>query len=511
MIRRLVQIAALGLLVYLLVGVSFPPGHVFDSNSLSDAETVPVELFLWLDPLVGVSAGIAARVLIGSLVGAAAIILLCVVMPRVFCGWICPMGTLIDAFDWLVGRWTKPLHQRPGRWWTGARYGVLAAVVAAALFGVLLAGFVAPLVVLTRGMVFTLGRAQGGVSRGWETLSPAGPAVWISAGVLGSVLLAGLLGRRFWCRTLCPSGALLSLASGARIYERRIDSKCTGCGKCTKACAFGAIKDDFTTNHAACAFCTTCGKACPVEAISFVNRLSPPITAPVWAGRRMAIATMFIGAGAGAVAAAKWALSREKRDSKTDGLIRPPGSVAEEQFLELCVQCGQCVQVCPGPVLHPAGLDAGLGALWTPVVIPTRAACHPDCNFCTQVCPTGAIEPLTLEQKRRFVMGVAKIDRSICLPHCGLEDCQLCFEECADAGYDAIEMRETRLEIGDIEEGAFSDMEIEAMSKIQAPYVIAEKCVGCGLCEYRCHSRWVKNADSLPHSAIVVKPPQTNR
>ena len=505
MIRRCVQIAALVLLAYLLAGVSFPPGHVFDSQSLSDAETVPVEFFLWLDPLVGVSAALAARALSVALIGTAAVMLLCIIMPRVFCGWICPMGTLIDGFDWLAGRWTRPAHLGPGRWWTRIRYGVLAAVIAAAVLGVLLAGFVAPLVVLTRGMVFTLGRAQGGAARGWETLSPAGAAVWISTAILSLTLLAGLLGRRFWCNCLCPSGAMLSLASTCRLYERRVDSTCIGCKKCVDACAFGAVKDDFTTRHSACGSCRTCLGVCPTGSISFVKRFSTKTGEPDRSGRRAAIATMLIGAGAGG--AARWTLAREEPRRP----IRPPGSVAEEQFLDLCVQCGQCIQVCPGPVLHPAGLDAGLDALWTPVVIPTHAACHPDCNFCTQVCPTGAIKPLSPEQKRRFVMGIAKINTSTCLPHCGLEDCRLCYDECTAAGYDAIEMRRIKLEIGEIEEGAFSDMEIEAMSHIEAPHIIAEKCVGCGLCEYRCHSRWVKNAKSLPRSAIVVHPPQTNR
>ncbi|MDP6636402.1 MAG: 4Fe-4S binding protein [Phycisphaerae bacterium] len=507
MIRRCVQIAAFGLLVYLLVGVSFPPGHVFDPNSLSDAETLPVELFLWLDPLVGVSAVIAARIVAIAIVASAAVILLCIIMPRVFCGWICPMGALIDAFDWLVGRWTRPIHQRPGRWWTRARYGVLGVVIGASLFGVMLAGFVAPLVVLTRGSVFTIGRVQGGAARGWETLTPAGWAVWISAGILAGTLLVGLLGRRFWCRVLCPSGALLSLASGGRIYERRVNSNCTGCGKCVDTCAFGAVNDDFTTRHGACAFCRTCSAICPAEAISFANRLSSPGGKPARTGRRAAIAAMLVGAGAGG--AVKWALAHQGA-RKQSRFIRPPGSVAEEQFLALCVQCGQCVQVCPGPVLHPAGLDAGLDALWTPIVIPTHAACHPDCNFCTQVCPTGAIQPLSLEQKRSFVMGVAKIDTSICLPHCGAEDCRLCYDECTAAGYDAIEMREIKLDIGDIDEGAFSDMERDAMSKIEAPF-ITDKCVGCGLCEYRCHSQRVINTKSLPRSAIIVHPPETNR
>ena len=59
-LRRLVQLAALGVFLWLFFHVSFPPGHVFDPQSLSAKETLPVEVFLWLDPLVGVSAGVAA-------------------------------------------------------------------------------------------------------------------------------------------------------------------------------------------------------------------------------------------------------------------------------------------------------------------------------------------------------------------------------------------------------------------------------------------------------------------
>jgi NAD-dependent dihydropyrimidine dehydrogenase PreA subunit len=151
-------------------------------------------------------------------------------------------------------------------------------------------------------------------------------------------------------------------------------------------------------------------------------------------------------------------------------------------------------------------MSSGLGLLWTPVVVPSIAGCHQDCNYCTQVCPTGAIVPLSIEEKRRFVIGLAAVDTKTCLPHAGESDCDLCYRECAAAGYGAIEMRPIHLEVGEVPEGALSPDEIEQMGTILAPFVKTDLCVGCGLCESRCHSAVVRQRKELASSAIVVTP-----
>ena len=145
-----------------------------------------------------------------------------------------------------------------------------------------------------------------------------------------------------------------------------------------------------------------------------------------------------------------------------------------------------------------------LESLWTPVADMLHAGCHQDCNFCTQVCPTGAIRPLPIEAKRKTPMGLAVLRTETCVAHQGDDFCRLCADECDAAGYHAIEMQKVKLPIGDIPEGLFSDEEIEAMSTIDAPVVVADKCVGCGLCEYRCHSTNVKQRALLTESAIVT-------
>jgi len=503
--RRLVQVALLGAYVWLFFWAAFPPAHVFDPSSLSRAEWLPVESFLWLDPLAGPSAALAGRVLLAGLLGAGATMVLCLLAPRAFCGYVCPLGTLIDGFDWLIGRRARRLHLSQARRWEAARFAVLAAVLVAALLGVLLSGFVAPIPLLTRGLLLTAGRAQGGAAKGWSSLAPADGAVYVSGAVFAGVLAAGVLGRRFWCRCLCPAGGLLSMLWPLRLIERRVDDTCVACGRCAEACAFDAIGEAYATRPGACTSCRECSRVCPTASIHFVSRLSSPVQPARRGLPRPGRRGLLVAAASGVTAAVASRVGLSAGPGETPPL-RPPGSVPEEQFLDLCVRCGLCMQVCPGPVLHPAGLEAGLEGLWTPVVVPSRAGCHPDCTFCTQVCPTGAIRPLSAAQKRHARIGLARVDRAACLAHTGRQDCRLCYEECAAAGYDAIEMRTIRLELGDIPEGTFSEMELEEMSRIDAPFVRADACVGCGLCEYRCHARFVRGDKLLRRSAIVVQP-----
>ena len=90
------------------------------------------------------------------------------------------------------------------------------------------------------------------------------------------------------------------------------------------------------------------------------------------------------------------------------------------------------------------------------------------------------------------------------MSHTGDDFCRLCADECDAAGYYAIEMRRIQLPIGNIPEGLFSDEEIDAMSHTEAPFINPDNCVGCGLCEYRCHSALVKQQKQLSQAAIYV-------
>jgi polyferredoxin len=506
-IRRLIQTGFFILFLLMFFAWGWPYSSSSASGLADFRERLPLEFFLWIDPLVGLSTAIAARHWNVALIGMAAILLVCLVIPRGFCGYVCPLGTLIDAFDWLIGRHIKALRiQRVGVW-ANLRYWILLAVLVSAALGVMTAGYVAAIPVLTRGLLLSGGQIQIGFLKSWNQISPWTAGSILSLCLFAIVLLLGLLSPRFWCRYVCPSGAVFSVFNLFRVNQRKVESSCIKCNKCIEVCPFDAIESDFNTRALACTLCQTCGGVCPTHSIKFVSRwneqdlkeVEAPNTEKAALSRR-AILAAAIG-GAAAAVAIRPPLAR----AQSLPLLRPPGSVSEEDFLNLCIRCGECFKVCPGPVLHPANLSHGLNTLWTPIAVPTHAGCHQDCNFCTLVCPTGAIVPLSIEQKRKTIMGLAVIHTDLCLPHRGRQDCQLCYDECEAAGYHAIEMRPIQLDIGPVPEGVFSQEQIEEMSRITAPFIRADACVGCGLCEYRCNAALVKQQGLLERVAVEVK------
>ena len=502
-VRRMIQTACLLGYLDLLFRVCWPYAVLGSRGLPDDRAWLPVELFLWMDPLAGLSTAVAARAWNAALIGMAVVLAAGLFFQRGFCGYLCPLGTLIDLFDFVIGKRIAWLKVKAAGCWANTRFYLLAGVLAAALGGVLLSGFVAAIPVLTRGLLLSAGNAQLGLAKNWGMVPPLTAAAGLSLALFAGVFLLSLLGARFWCRCVCPSGALLSLPSLLRRTRRRVDSRCAQCGKCAQACPFDAIEPDFGTRILSCAFCQTCAGVCPAEAISFhpVSMIAPGDKRDVPAGQPLTRRVMLGSVAGGAAAAVLTRLAASTRVPP----VRPPGSVPEARFLDLCVRCGQCVKVCPGPVLQLAGWEHGIEGLWTPAARFAHAGCHPECNFCTQVCPTGAIQPLALAAKRRFRIGLAVMDTGSCLPHRGVRECQLCFDECNAAGYRAIEMRPIQLNAGAIPEGVVSPEEIENMSRILAPFVKADACVGCGLCEYRCQSAWASQQQVLKRSAVDVR------
>lgn len=496
-VRRVSQAVFLVGFVVLLLWVCWPYGSSEYGESFAGKEIVEAEFFLAIDPLVSISAAIAARMWVWSLGFGGAMLAVCVVVPRAFCGYVCPLGTLLDVFDWLVGRRVAKDRSAVGSWWGYVRYFVLAAVLAGAVFGVMLAGFVSAVAVLTRAMVFIAGMLQMGVVKGWYLVPPMGVGHWFSIGMFVCLVLLGMVERRFWCKYLCPTGAMFSLGSVLRLNERKVHSRCVECGECEKMCSFGAIRGDYTTRQMNCTFCQSCAGVCPAGAIEFAGR---------WGGdssraggessgvlsRRRVVAGIACGAVAGVAAVAFC-----RGGGGGDAVVRPPGSLPEEQFLQLCVRCGQCMKVCPNNVLQPGGFENGFDSLWTPKVVADWSGCEPACNNCGQVCPTGAIRALDLAEKRAARMGLAVVDKSTCLPYAGSEACQLCADECRAAGYDAIEFIRVGGEVTD------SGEPVEG-SGLLAPVVLGDKCVGCGLCQMRCRAINVKDKHLLAESAIRV-------
>jgi len=134
-------------------------------------------------------------------------------------------------------------------------------------------------------------------------------------------------------------------------------------------------------------------------------------------------------------------LSNKLGDNWFHKVIRPPGALAEEEFLSRCLKCGQCMRVCPTNVIQPGGIDGGLENLWTPVLNNRigSSGCQLNCTACGQVCPTSAIRPITLSEKLgigEFTevgpirLGTAFINRNRCLPWAMDKPCIVCEENC---------------------------------------------------------------------------------
>ncbi len=165
---------------------------------------------------------------------------------------------------------------------------------------------------------------------------------------------------------------------------------------------------------------------------------------------------------AGASAALISGGARAARNRPSLRYLRPPGALAEEEFLSRCIHCGQCGEVCPNRCIKYFGLENGFGSIDTPYIIPREKACIL-CMKCGDVCPTGAIKPIArkLEPILDGVkMGHAVVDENLCLSFQG-KSCGVCYRACP--------LPDVAITVGMMEQ----------------PHV-TDKCVGCGLCERSC-------------------------
>jgi polyferredoxin/formate hydrogenlyase subunit 6/NADH:ubiquinone oxidoreductase subunit I len=470
----------------------------------------PIAWFLQLDPLVALGTVLSTHSLHPALGWALATVALTILCGRVFCGFVCPFGTLHQAVGWIARRshWVKQRLAgnvyRPAQ---AIKYYILVALLAAstgnllfalirasrasAAIALLTAGGAAaiglwlaarkivggwrPAVLLTvgalagwAGLAFLLPPAAGPLSTlqiGWLdpislltrslnlVLLPLVDLVWqtrfpngrFATGVeaVGALfvvlLLLNLIVPRFFCRILCPLGALLGLISRGMLWSvGKTGAVCNACSLCDVACE-GACNPEGPIRMSECLMCMNCLDACPTaKPIGYVARPSPGgEELDLGVTRRGFVATVAAGLAVAPLAR----MSGSTRSDWAPGLVRPPGAVAEEEFLARCLKCTACMRVCPTNVLQPAGFMLGWEGVWTPVLnnrIGT-SGCQLNCIACGHACPTGAIRPLALAEKQGTAeyaaagairIGLAAVDRGRCLPWANQRPCIVCEENC---------------------------------------------------------------------------------
>lgn len=437
----------------------------------------PVRLLLLLDPLSALGSLLAAHVLPAALLASVAVVVLTVVFGRFFCGWICPLGTLNQLAGWLTRSLRRPPWDRVNRFRPHFRlkYLLLAAGLAAALAGSQLLGLLDPLSLLTR----SVGAGIGPAAR--TALFPGGERVrsfsgaWLTGAVLLGLLLANRWVVRWWCRALCPLGALLGTVARTAVFRIEVDrDTCTGCKLCLRDCQ-GADEPFQGHRVSECHVCLNCVAACPEGGIRF--RAFAPEVRP---GGGVDLSRRQVAAAAVGGLVAVPLLRAASSDRSHPLLIRPPGALAEDEFLARCVRCGACINACPTAALQPAWAEAFPEGLYTPVLVPRRGWCEPSCTRCGLVCPTGAIRALGPDEKGwtrdepGVRIGTAFFDLGRCLPWAMGRPCLVCEEVCPTSP------KAIWLEPVEVPQRDGSRL------LVQRPHLDPSRCVGCGLCEARC-------------------------
>jgi MauM/NapG family ferredoxin protein len=509
------------------------------------ASPVPVDLYLRADPLLALSALVSLRKIVWSLIWyALPVTLLSILLGRVFCGWICPMGAGIDLLERVFRLRGRQPAAEPR--WHRLKYYLLIAMLVTMLIpaahranqelgltqsvGLSAVYLMDPIALLTRTLTWVglpaaqwaagmtsdtvtawsysrlvadhplLNRALAPLQLGLSTV--VRPAYFrlglITLLIFGGIVALGRRQKRFWCRNLCPLGALLGFLGRLSPVRLAVSDKCNRCLRCVNECKVGAIEGreakgespdkplplspspragrgqgwgpQLRISNPECIECYSCIAVCPQQAISLAVGYQPVAREDeLRLDRRRVLGA--IGAAVAAVAVAKSALGAMRTNATENvlklsslRLIRPPGSLAEPEFVTACVRCGECMKVCPTNTLQPAVGEGGLEALGTPLIVPRVGPCTQPCNLCGRVCPTRAIEPFTVEEKSHLYLGTASVDRSTCIAWAFGRECVICDEACS---YNAISQQAD-------ERGR------------PRPVVDERICVGCGICEWVC-------------------------
>lgn len=464
----------------------------------SDEIHYPVRVFLEFDPLIGLTTLLASHQIPLLLLLGLITLVLTFLFGRVFCGWVCPLGTLNHVIGWLASR-SKERHSIPRFLNFRLKYYILSFFLVASVFSLQWVGIVDPISLLIRSMTLAVEPVFNRLVHGLFALLYFSDidliTVWseplygflkksilsfrqphfhqgLVIGLLFAlVLLLNLVQKRFWCIALCPLGALLGVIARFSRFERLIDDSCSECGQCIPNCFHGqkeSLPREWVKSE--CLVCGNCQDVCPERAVRFkpVTRSLASSGGPNLARRNLIISAL------SAVVAVPLMRIRADGSRPNPKLIRPPGALSEREFLQRCIKCGECMKVCLTNGLQPTLFEAGIEGIWSPVLVSRIGYCQYYCTLCGQVCPSGAIRHLSQAEKEKTRIGLAFIDQSRCLPYVQGIPCIVCEEHCPTPKK-AIWFEEAVVVGRDGKK-----------RRIKQPRVDIDLCIGCGICEFKC-------------------------
>ena len=451
------------------------------------------------------------------------LVILTLLVGRIYCSVICPLGVMQDIIAWVSKRkmFRKKKTKLANKYSYSPTKRVLRALVLLLFLILMIAGlntlaiFIAPYSAygriatnLMQPLYLWANNGLAAIAEHYESYMFYSVDVWMRSAVslavaIGTFIIIAILawrGGRTYCNTICPVGTVLGYVSHFSLFGPVFDKdKCNGCGLCARNCKASCI--DAKNHHVDMTRCVTCGdcmEVCAQKAVKFGFRFQKagnpglsgksgeskescnPEQTPIDSDRRNFVKGLALVTSAATIeAAAKTvdgglATIEDKVNPERKTPLTPPGALSAKHFAQHCTACQLCIANCPNQVLRPS---EDLEYLMQPVMQYEKGYCRPECNRCSQVCPTGAIQPITIEEKSAQQIGHAVWVRKNCVILTDEVECGNCARHCPT--------------------GAIEMVPLEDDEEKWVPAVNEEMCIGCGACENLCPAR--------PFSAIYVE------
>ena len=445
----------------------------------------------------------------------AVLLALTLLLGRVYCSVVCPLGVMQDIISWVHGKTKKKNRFRfswsPAKNWL--RYGMLALFIillvagvnsAVALlapysaYGRIASSLLAPIYQWGNNFFAWIAeKADSYAFYSTEVWLRSLPTFIVALVTFVVIFVLAWKNGRTWCNTICPVGTVLGFFSRFSVFAPVIDTeKCRNCGLCGKQCKASCINTkEHEIDYSRCVACMDCIDTCKDGAIHYAYRYAKKAEDKtqeakqgVDAGRRAFVTSAVIASSAAALKAQEIKVDGglaeiervQKPERKTP--IVPAGAVSLKHFSQHCTACQLCVSNCPNQVLRPS---TSLLTFMQPEMSFERGYCRPECTNCSEVCPTGAIRPVTIEEKSSIQIGHAVINLDNCVVNTDGVKCGNCARHCPAGAIRLVHKNP------------------DDPKSLMIPTVDESRCIGCGACENLCPAR--------PFSAIHIEGHEVHR
>lgn len=479
--------------------------------------------YFYMDPFAMIITSVAERVLLTGLISAAVMLLLAYAIGRVFCGWICPLGALLDLLSWAASPVRRILFRKkqrepePSRLRLG-KYAILLAFFLCALTGMQTAWVLDPITIFVRTFSFNVHPfVNGAVDSALNgVLGATGYPEWLETfydwlrerflgvsipdfshtgvilGVFAAIALLSLVRRRLWCRYLCPLGATLALPARFSPFRRSADRCTTNCGICKNTCRMNAIRGDNSYIPDECILCLDCLVDCPGGKSEFLFRKNgvrvnlPFPEKDSLAQSKLEAITIAFSAEPGHASGDNYRLCPGVRVNRIheNGFFSDKKPVlTRSQFITSAIGA---IVIASGPLLsasrHSPARPGTASRLRPPGALPEDEFIRRciRCGNCMKVCPTNLLQPSAISGRPSAAWSPVLDTR------CGYCEygCNLCGRVCPTDAIRKLTVRQKqKFQIGIA----------EFNKKICIPYARGENCI---VCEEHC---------PVPDKAIRVK------